>query len=81
MGEVLDPVGGLPDLSARRVRFVGDPDRRITEDYLRILRFFRFLAWYGRDADPGAVAAGGLEVSEARARAVLAWRALSRRKR
>ena len=58
-GEVLDPVGGLPDLSARRVRFVGDPDRRITEDYLRILRFFRFHARYGRPgaADAEAVAA------------------------
>ena len=56
-GQVLDPVGGLPDLAARRLRFVGDPDRRIAEDYLRILRFFRFLAHYGRDADPGAVAA------------------------
>ncbi|MFC0341013.1 CCA tRNA nucleotidyltransferase [Paracoccus niistensis] len=58
-GEVLDPVGGLPDLSARRVRFVGDPDQRITEDYLRILRFFRFHARYGRPgmADRQALAA------------------------
>lgn len=58
-GEVLDPVGGLPDLSARRVRFVGDPDKRIAEDYLRILRFFRFHARYGRPgaADPEALAA------------------------
>ena len=56
-GEVLDPVGGLPDLSARRVRFVGDPDRRIIEDYLRILRFFRFHAHCGR---PGAADAEAL---------------------
>lgn len=58
-GEVLDPVGGLPDLAARRLRFVGDPDCRIAEDYLRILRFFRFHAWYGRPgaADPAALAA------------------------
>ncbi|MBB1490282.1 CCA tRNA nucleotidyltransferase [Paracoccus sp. MC1854] len=58
-GQVLDPVGGLPDLAARRVRFVGDPDERITEDYLRILRFFRFHARYGRPgaADPEALAA------------------------
>lgn len=56
-GTVIDPVGGLDDLRARRLRFVGDPAQRIAEDYLRILRFFRFFAWYGRDADPAAVAA------------------------
>lgn len=49
-GTVVDPLHGLPDLQARHVRFVGDPDHRIREDYLRILRFFRFTAWYG---DPG----------------------------
>jgi poly(A) polymerase len=43
-GVVYDPCGGLADLSARRVRFIGDADRRIAEDYLRILRFFRFSA-------------------------------------
>lgn len=46
-GQVTDPVGGLPDLAARRIRFIEDPDQRIKEDYLRILRFFRFQAWYG----------------------------------
>lgn len=51
-GTVADPLGGLPDLHARRVRFIEDPDRRIKEDYLRILRFFRFQAWYG-DAQAG----------------------------
>lgn len=56
-GRVLDPVGGLPDLAARRLRFVGDPRERIAEDYLRILRFYRFLAWYGRGADLQALAA------------------------
>ncbi|RMC34321.1 CCA tRNA nucleotidyltransferase [Paracoccus alkanivorans] len=56
-GAVIDPVGGLPDLEARRLRFVGDPEQRIREDYLRILRFFRFHAWYGHEAEPGAVAA------------------------
>ena len=50
-GTVIDPLGGLPDLMARRIRFVGDPDARITEDYLRILRFFRFQAWYGDPSD------------------------------
>ncbi len=44
---VHDYVGGLSDLAARRVRFIGDPARRIAEDYLRILRFFRFHALYG----------------------------------
>lgn len=47
-GTVLDPLGeGLADLAARRLRFVGEPTQRIREDYLRILRFFRFTAWYG----------------------------------
>jgi poly(A) polymerase len=46
-GTVVDPLGGLADVIARRVRFVGDPAARIAEDYLRILRFFRFHAVYG----------------------------------
>ena len=51
-GTVLDPTGeGLADLAARRLRFIGNPHDRIAEDYLRILRFFRFHAWY---ADPNA---------------------------
>jgi poly(A) polymerase len=53
-GRVHDYVGGLDDLAARRVRFIGDPAKRIAEDYLRILRFFRFHAAYGQghpDAD------------------------------
>jgi poly(A) polymerase len=49
-GVVHDHVGGLEDLDARRVRFIGDPDRRIAEDYLRILRFFRIHAAYGAGA-------------------------------
>jgi poly(A) polymerase len=49
-GQVIDPLGGLPDVLARRVRFVGDPHARIAEDYLRILRFFRFHALYGDPA-------------------------------
>ena len=59
-GTVIDPLGGLPDLKARRVRFVGAPADRIHEDYLRILRFFRFHAWYGDPAgglDPDGLAA------------------------
>ena len=46
-GAVIDPLGGLHDLHARRVRFVGDAETRIREDYLRILRFFRFHAAFG----------------------------------
>ena len=46
-GKVYDYVGGIADIAARRVRFIGEPSQRIAEDYLRILRFFRFHAWYG----------------------------------
>jgi poly(A) polymerase len=46
-GEVFDYFGGLDDLEARRVRFIGDPYQRIAEDHLRILRFFRFHARFG----------------------------------
>jgi len=49
-GTIHDFVGGLADLEARRVRFIGDPAQRIAEDYLRILRFFRFHAAYGEGA-------------------------------
>ena len=47
-GEVFDPLAGYADLAARRVRFIGDAAERIREDYLRILRFFRLTAAYGR---------------------------------
>ncbi|MFN3558195.1 MAG: CCA tRNA nucleotidyltransferase [Brevundimonas sp.] len=48
-GRVFDPTGqGVDDAAAGRIVFVGDPRTRIREDYLRILRFFRFFAWYGR---------------------------------
>jgi poly(A) polymerase len=66
-GAVHDYVGGLADLRARRVRFIGDAGRRIAEDYLRILRFFRFHAAYGDGAlDPEGLHAciagrGGLD--------------------
>lgn len=56
-GKVIDPLEGLDDLRAHRVRFIEDPDQRIREDYLRILRFFRFHAWYG-DLDEGLDAEG-----------------------
>jgi len=49
-GNVFDPVGGLGDLRAGHVRFVGDAATRIREDVLRLLRFYRFYAHYGRGA-------------------------------
>jgi poly(A) polymerase len=57
-GEVHDYVGGLADIAARRVRFIGEPERRIAEDYLRILRFFRFHASFAAAApDPAGLLA------------------------
>ena len=57
-GEVWDWFGGLDDLAARRVRFIGDPHQRIREDHLRILRYFRFQARFGSlPADSAAEAA------------------------
>lgn len=57
-GEIYDPCGGIADLVAGRVRFVGEAARRIEEDHLRLLRFFRFHAWYGKGAlDPEGLAA------------------------
>lgn len=64
-GTVHDPLGGYADLTARRVRFIGDARQRIREDYLRILRFFRFLAEYaaGTPPDPEGLAAAIAEKS------------------
>jgi len=53
-GRIYDYVGGVADIAARRVRFIGEPGSRIAEDYLRILRFFRFHAWYGAGAPDAA---------------------------
>ncbi|RZJ86459.1 MAG: CCA tRNA nucleotidyltransferase [Brevundimonas sp.] len=61
-GRVFDPTGqGVADAAAGRIVFVGDPHTRIREDYLRILRFFRFFAWYGQ----GKPDAAGLEACRA----------------
>ena len=77
-GTFFDSVGGLADLAARRVRFIGDARTRIREDYLRILRFFRFHAAYGtgapdRDGFLGSIAerAGLDTLSRERVRAEL----------
>jgi poly(A) polymerase len=58
-GKVFDPLGVYGDLQAGRVRFIGDAEARIKEDYLRILRFFRFNAYYGK----GKMDAAGLKAS------------------
>lgn len=53
-GEVIDLIGGLPDIEKRHIRFIGNAAERVAEDYLRVLRFFRFFAHYGSgrpDAD------------------------------
>ncbi len=60
-GEVIDLVGGLVDIEKRNIRFIGNAATRIAEDYLRILRFFRFFAWYGS----GRPDAEGLRASSA----------------
>jgi poly(A) polymerase len=61
-GEIFDYFGGIADLEAGRVRFVGDATIRIREDYLRILRLFRFHAWYGRgEIDKDALHAAAAE--------------------
>ncbi|UVF20755.1 CCA tRNA nucleotidyltransferase [Microvirga terrae] len=61
-GRLHDYTDGVSDLAARRVRFIGDPHTRIREDYLRIMRFFRFHAEYAQaDPDPEGLAAAGAE--------------------
>lgn len=67
-GEICDYFGGLDDLEARKVRFIGDPLTRIAEDHLRILRFFRFYARFGE----GAPDAAGLDACAARANDLMA---------
>ena len=67
-GTVHDPVGGLADLNARRVRFIGDPHARIVEDVLRVLRFFRFHAIYGEGAPDAEGLAASIAARDALAR-------------
>jgi poly(A) polymerase len=67
-GEVFDYFGGLADIEARLVRFIGDPLQRIAEDHLRILRFFRFHARFGRGEPDQA----GLDACAARANDLMA---------
>ena len=67
-GEIFDYFGGLDDIHARRVRFIGDPLQRIAEDHLRILRFFRFHARFGE----GEIDSAALEACTARANDLMA---------
>lgn len=70
-GEIVDYFNGLDDLAARRVRFIGDPLRRIAEDHLRILRFFRFHARFG-PPDQSAIDQAGLDACTTRANDLMA---------
>lgn len=79
-GELFDPLGGLDDLAAHRVRFIGDAEDRIREDFLRILRFFRFFAWYGsgRPDSEGLKACAKLKAGIATLSAERIWAELKR---
>jgi len=68
-GTVYDPVGGLADLAARRVRFVGDAVQRIAEDVLRVLRYYRFEARFGTSNGRGPGSGGGDPAARAGCRA------------
>ncbi len=79
-GTVVDLVGGLADVNSRTLRFIGDPEMRIREDYLRILRFFRFFAWYGhgRPDAAGLKACARLKDGMSRLSAERVWHELRR---
>jgi poly(A) polymerase len=64
-GELFDPLGGLDDCLARRVRFIGDPAARIAEDRLRVFRFYRFSASHGGEVfDPAGLAASAAAAND-----------------
>ena len=79
-GTIFDPTGGLADLAAGHVRFVGDAAARIREDYLRLLRFFRFFAHYGKGPADGAAlaAAAALAPHVAQLSAERVWSEMKR---
>lgn len=79
-GNIFDPVGGLHDLVQRHVRFIGDAATRICEDYLRILRFFRFSAEYAEGAfdAEGVAACSALKDGLARLSAERVWAELKK---
>jgi tRNA nucleotidyltransferase/poly(A) polymerase len=67
-GRIIDEVGGLADLAKRRVRFIGEPEKRIREDYLRILRLFRFHAAYGEGRLDAAALSAAIRLRDGLAR-------------
>ena len=79
-GTVIDLVGGIADIENGTLRFIGDPEQRIREDYLRILRFFRFFAWYGkgRPESEGLKACARLKDGLARLSAERIWSELKK---
>lgn len=79
-GRVIDLVDGVADTEKRLIRFIGEPELRITEDYLRILRFFRFFAWYGfgRPDAAGLKATARLKGGLARLSAERVWSELKK---
>ncbi len=79
-GDVIDLVGGLADIETRTLRFIGDAERRISEDHLRILRFFRFFAWYGsgRPDSDGLKACVRMKESIAKLSAERVWAELKK---
>lgn len=79
-GTIVDLVGGMADIENRVVRFIGDAETRIREDFLRILRFFRFFAWYGsgRPDAEGLRASARLKDGLSRLSAERVWSEISR---
>jgi poly(A) polymerase len=79
-GTIIDLVGGLADIESHTLRFIGDAEQRIREDYLRILRFFRFFAWYGkgRPESEGLKACARLKDGLARLSAERVWSELKK---
>lgn len=79
-GDILDPLGGIADLKAGLVRFIGEAEDRIREDYLRILRFFRFFALYGagRPDAEGVKACARLKAGLATLSAERVWAEIKR---
>ena len=79
-GSIVDFVGGLKDMESRTLRFIGNAETRIREDYLRILRFFRFFAWYGsgRPDAEGLRACARLKEGLARLSAERVWTELKK---
>jgi poly(A) polymerase len=78
-GRLFDPCGGIADALAGQVIFIGEPRERIAEDHLRILRFYRFIAWYGDSVDPsGQIACSAMAGSLTQLSAERVWKELKK---